>query len=78
MSRKLFFEIVQGIETYIQTHHPLLTHFDFFRVPPDSICLMSFSVIIKCTYAISQLACGMTRDALDEYLQIGNIVHTNV
>ena len=32
MSRKLFLEIVSGIENYIQTHHPLPPHFDFFRV----------------------------------------------
>nr|GEZ17185.1 hypothetical protein [Tanacetum cinerariifolium] len=36
MSRKLFLELVSGIENYIQTHHPLLPHFDFFRVRPDA------------------------------------------
>ncbi|GKF96768.1 hypothetical protein Tco_0292589, partial [Tanacetum coccineum] len=36
MSRKLFLEIVSGIENYIQTHHPLPSHFDFFRVRPDA------------------------------------------
>ncbi|GJT16624.1 retrovirus-related pol polyprotein from transposon TNT 1-94 [Tanacetum coccineum] len=33
--------------------------------------LMGFSVIIKCTSAIRQLAYGTSPDALDEYLQIG-------
>ena len=33
--------------------------------------LSGFSVIMKCTYTIRQLAYGATPDALDEYLQIG-------
>lgn len=32
---------------------------------------MSFSVIMKCTCALRQLAFGIHADALDEYLQIG-------
>ncbi|GJR66299.1 hypothetical protein Tco_0012364 [Tanacetum coccineum] len=32
MSRKLFLEIVAGIENYIQTVGPLPPHFNFFRV----------------------------------------------
>nr|GEZ73156.1 hypothetical protein [Tanacetum cinerariifolium] len=36
MSRKLFLEIVAGFENYIQTHHPLPRHFDFFKVRPDA------------------------------------------
>ncbi|GJT98937.1 ALP1-like protein [Tanacetum coccineum] len=36
MSRKLFLEIVSCIENYIQTHHPLPPHFDFFRVRHDA------------------------------------------
>nr|GEV62097.1 ribonuclease H-like domain-containing protein [Tanacetum cinerariifolium] len=70
MSRKLFLEIVLGIENYIQTHHPLPPRFDFFRVRPDATGLPGFSVIMKCTCAIRQLAYGVTRDALDEYLQM--------
>ncbi|GKA44056.1 putative reverse transcriptase domain-containing protein [Tanacetum coccineum] len=52
MSRKLFLEIVSGIENYIQTYHPLPPHFDFFRVRPDATGLPGFSVIMKCTCAI--------------------------
>ncbi|GJZ82391.1 hypothetical protein Tco_0647564 [Tanacetum coccineum] len=63
MSRKLFLEIVSGIENYIQTHYPLPLHFDFFRVRPDAMGLPGFSVIMKCTSAIRQLAYGVTPDA---------------
>ncbi|GKE92173.1 hypothetical protein Tco_1573268 [Tanacetum coccineum] len=72
MSRKLFLEIVSGIENYIQTHHPLPLYFDFFRVRPDAMGLPGFSVIMKCTCAICQLAYGVTPNSLDEYLQMGN------
>ncbi|GJS99376.1 peptidyl-prolyl cis-trans isomerase CYP40-like protein [Tanacetum coccineum] len=72
MSRELFLEIVSGIENYIQTHHPLPPHFNFFRVRPDATGLPGFSVIMKCTCAIRQLAAGVTPDSLDEYLQMGN------
>ncbi|GJU76148.1 transcription elongation factor SPT6 [Tanacetum coccineum] len=72
MSRKLFLEIVSGIENYIQTHHPLPPHFDFFRVRADATGLQGFSVIMKCTSAIRQLAYDLTPDALDEYLQMGD------
>ncbi|GJV94348.1 ALP1-like protein isoform X1 [Tanacetum coccineum] len=72
MSRELFLEIVSGIENYIQTHHPLPPHFDFFRVRPDATGLPGFSVIMKCTCAIRQLAYDVTPDSLDEYLQMGN------
>ena len=71
MSRKLFLEIVQGIENYIENNHPLPAHFDFFRQRPNCTGLMSFSVIMKCTCALRQLAYGISPDALDEYLQIG-------
>ncbi|GJT68696.1 transcription elongation factor SPT6 [Tanacetum coccineum] len=60
------------IENYIQIHHPLPPHFDFFRVRPDATGLLGFSVIMKCTCAIHQLAYGVTPDSLDEYLQMGN------
>ncbi|GKD68310.1 retrovirus-related pol polyprotein from transposon TNT 1-94 [Tanacetum coccineum] len=52
-------------------HDPLPAHFIFFVVQPDATGLMGFSVIIKCTSAISQLAYKTSPDALDEYLQIG-------
>ncbi|GKE13171.1 hypothetical protein Tco_1416722 [Tanacetum coccineum] len=70
MSRKLFLEIVSGIENYIETHHHLPSHFDFFRVRPDATGLLGFSVIMKCISAIRQLAYGVTPDSLDEYLQM--------
>ncbi|GJS99257.1 hypothetical protein Tco_0632832 [Tanacetum coccineum] len=72
MSRKLFLDIVSGIENYIETHHPLSPHFDFFRVRPDATGIPGFSVIMKCTSAIRQLAYGVTPDSLDEYLQMGS------
>ncbi|GJS27601.1 ALP1-like protein [Tanacetum coccineum] len=72
MSRKLFLDIVSGIENYIETHHPLSPHFDFFRVRPDATGVPGFSVIMKCTCAIRQLAYGVTPDSLDEYLQMGS------
>ncbi|GKA16699.1 ALP1-like protein isoform X1 [Tanacetum coccineum] len=71
MNRSLFLEIVQGIEKYIKTHYPLPAHFDFFVVRPDATGLMGFSVIIKCTSVIRQLAYNTSPDALDEYLQMG-------
>ncbi|GJW20542.1 ALP1-like protein isoform X1 [Tanacetum coccineum] len=43
----------------------------FFVVRPDATGLMGFSVIMKCTSAIRQLAYEASPDALDEYLQIG-------
>ncbi|GKB62749.1 hypothetical protein Tco_0918935 [Tanacetum coccineum] len=70
MNRSLFLEIVQGIETYIETVHPLLDHFKFFITRPDATGLMSFSVIMKCTSVIRQLAYVTPPDALDEYLQM--------
>ena len=71
MSRKIFLEIVQRIETYIQIVHPLPGHFKFFVVRPDATGQMSFSVIMKCTSIICQLAYDLTLDVLDEYLQMG-------
>nr|GEW24614.1 hypothetical protein [Tanacetum cinerariifolium] len=61
----------RGVKKYIETHYPLLAHFDFFGVRPDTTGLMGFSVIMKCTSAIRQLAYGTSPDALDEYLQMG-------
>ncbi|GJV52669.1 hypothetical protein Tco_1448410 [Tanacetum coccineum] len=45
MSRKLFLEIVAGIENYIQTVDHLPPHFDFFRVRPDATDNIMESVI---------------------------------
>ncbi|GJY89109.1 hypothetical protein Tco_0503737 [Tanacetum coccineum] len=39
-------------------------------VRPDATGLPGFSVVMKCTSAIRQLAYGVTPDALDEYLQM--------
>ncbi|GJZ45106.1 ALP1-like protein [Tanacetum coccineum] len=72
MSRKLFLEIVAGIETYIQIVDHLLPYSDFFRVRPDATGQPSFSVIMKCISALRQLAYDVTPDALDEYLQMGD------
>ncbi|GJW01164.1 nucleotide-binding alpha-beta plait domain-containing protein [Tanacetum coccineum] len=84
MNRELFLKIVQGIENYIQTVNPLPKHFQFFTIRYDCTGLKSFSVIMKCTSAIRQLAYGTTPDALDEYLQMGvqmvvvTLQHANV
>ncbi|GKC27450.1 transcription elongation factor SPT6 [Tanacetum coccineum] len=64
MNRSLFLEIVQGIENYIKTHDPLPAHFKFFVVRPDVTGLMSFSVIMKYTSVIRQLAYDTSPDAL--------------
>ncbi|GKD59263.1 hypothetical protein Tco_1296772 [Tanacetum coccineum] len=78
MNRSLFLKIVQGIENYIETHDPLPAHFKFFVVRPDATGLMSFSVIMKCTSAIRQLAYDTSPDALDESYKWRNIVHAIV
>ncbi|GKE35418.1 ALP1-like protein isoform X1, partial [Tanacetum coccineum] len=72
MSREIFLEIVSGIENYIQTHHLLPPQFDFFRVRPDATGLPGFSVIMKCTCAIRQLAYGVTPDSLDGVASANN------
>ncbi|GKC59413.1 hypothetical protein Tco_1087011 [Tanacetum coccineum] len=56
----------ERIENYSQTHHPLPPHFDFFKVRPDAMGLPGFSVIVKCTSAIRQLAYDVIPDALAE------------
>ena len=68
MSRKLFLEIVSGIESY--TADPLPAHFAYFSQEPDCTGRMGISVLMKCTMAIRQLAYGNTPDAFDEYLQM--------
>ncbi|GJW82509.1 ALP1-like protein [Tanacetum coccineum] len=62
----------ESIENHIQTVDPLPLHFDFFRVRPDATGLPGFSVIMKCTSSIRQLAYSVTPDALDEYLKMGD------
>nr|GEW47669.1 hypothetical protein [Tanacetum cinerariifolium] len=47
-------------------------HLKYPEVRPDATGLSGFSVIMKCTCAIRQLAYGVTPDSLDEYLQMGN------
>lgn len=68
MRRKLFLEIVEGIQSYIAD--PLSKNFKFLNVGPDATGRMSMSVIMKCTSVIRQLANGTTPDAFDEYLQM--------
>ena len=67
MSGKLFLEIVIGISTY----GSLPEHFEFFNVSSDATGQMSFSVIMKYTFAIRQLAYGTKPYAFHEYLQWG-------
>ncbi|GKC44739.1 ALP1-like protein, partial [Tanacetum coccineum] len=70
MNYSLLLEIVQGIENYIETVNSLPGHFKFFVVRPDATGLMSFSIIMKCTSVIRQLAYNTSHDKLDEYLQM--------
>jgi hypothetical protein len=69
MSRKLFLDIIKGIESY--ESDPLPDHFKYFIVGPDATGRMSISFLMKCTSAIHQLAYGSSPDAFDEYLQMG-------
>ena len=70
MSSKLFLEIFECIETYIQNNDPLPDHFQFFVARLDATGQMSCSVIMKCTAVIRQLAYNTSPDAFDEYLQL--------
>ncbi|GKC14024.1 ALP1-like protein isoform X1 [Tanacetum coccineum] len=47
-------------------------HIAHVVVRPDATGVPGFSVIMKCTCAIRQLAYGVTPDSLDEYLQMGS------
>ena len=69
MSRKLFLQIVKGIESYESDDIP--DHFKFFKLGPDCTGRGSISALMKCTSAIRQLAYGTALDAFDEYLQMG-------
>ncbi|GJY50907.1 hypothetical protein Tco_0441754 [Tanacetum coccineum] len=68
ISSTLFNKIVNDILSY--DVQPLLEYFNFFRQRYDCTSRLSISPILKCTYAIRQLAYGTAPDAFDEYLQI--------
>jgi hypothetical protein len=68
MSRKLFLEIVEGIQSYYSD--PLPDHFKFMNKGPDATGRQSISTLMRCTAAIRQLAYGNAPDAFDEYLQM--------
>lgn len=69
MSRKLFMQIVNGIESYESDVIP--DHFQYFKSGIDCTGRASISPLMKCTSAIRQLAHGTAPDAFDEYLQMG-------
>lgn len=69
MSRKLFLDIVKGIESY--ESDPIPDHFIYFSVGPDATGRTSINILMKCTSAIRQLAYDSSPDAFDEYLQMG-------
>ncbi|GJR73709.1 ALP1-like protein [Tanacetum coccineum] len=66
-------EAEERLKTDYFGHNPKYPLYYFRkRVRPDATGLPGFSVIMKCTCAIRQLAAGITPDSLDEYLQMGN------
>nr|GEX86783.1 hypothetical protein [Tanacetum cinerariifolium] len=60
MSRRLFTKIVREVTDASQ----------FFQERYDCTGQRSISVLMKCTFAVRQLAYGCVPDSLDEYLQI--------
>ncbi|GJZ08276.1 hypothetical protein Tco_0542559 [Tanacetum coccineum] len=71
MSRRLFTRIVQEITD----------DYSYFQVLPDCAGRIGISALVKCTFAIRQMAYDIVPNALDEYLQMGatiardNLVH---
>nr|GFA05369.1 hypothetical protein [Tanacetum cinerariifolium] len=68
MSSTLLAQIVNDITSY--DAQPLSGYFRFFRKGYDAASRANIGPILKCTYAIRQLAYGTAPDAFDEYLQI--------
>ncbi|GJU29895.1 ALP1-like protein [Tanacetum coccineum] len=61
MCRKLFTQIVREVTGY----------FPFFQQTTDCTGRVGISSLMKCTFAIRQMAYGAVPDALDKYLQMG-------
>nr|GEU29394.1 hypothetical protein [Tanacetum cinerariifolium] len=61
MSRRLFTKIVREVTDASQ----------FFKERYDCTGQRSISALMKCTFAVRQLAYGCVPDSLDEYLQMG-------
>ncbi|GJZ08344.1 hypothetical protein Tco_0542627 [Tanacetum coccineum] len=61
MDRVLFTRIVRGLSD----------NCPYFQEGRDAIGKTGISALVKCTFAIRQLAYGAVPDSLDEYLQIG-------
>nr|GEY39383.1 hypothetical protein [Tanacetum cinerariifolium] len=61
MSRRLFTRLVQEISD----------HYPYFQVRPDFSGRIGICALVKCTFAIRQMAYDTVPDALDEYLQMG-------
>ncbi|GJZ19540.1 hypothetical protein Tco_0556130 [Tanacetum coccineum] len=71
MSRRLFTCLVQEISD----------HYPYFQVRHNCSRRIRLFALVKCTFAIHQMAYGTVPDALEEYLQMGattardNLVH---
>nr|GEU91354.1 reverse transcriptase domain-containing protein [Tanacetum cinerariifolium] len=61
MSRRLFTHIVQEITN----------QYPYFQLHPNCAGKIGISALVKCTFAIRQMAYDTVLDALDEYLQMG-------
>ncbi|GJZ13792.1 hypothetical protein Tco_0549022 [Tanacetum coccineum] len=61
MNRSLFTRIVRDLSA----------NCPYFQEGCDDVGKVGISALVKCTYAIRQLAYAAVQDSLDEYLQIG-------
>ncbi|GJT48711.1 ALP1-like protein isoform X1 [Tanacetum coccineum] len=68
MSSTLFNKIVNNILSY--DVEPIPEYFTYFKPRYDATGRLSIDPILKCTYAIRQLAYDTAPDAFDEYLKI--------
>ncbi|GJW47020.1 RNA-directed DNA polymerase, eukaryota [Tanacetum coccineum] len=68
MSSRLFNKIFNDILSY--DVQPLPEYFSYFRSRLDATGRNSIGSILKCTFAIRQMAYGTSPDAFDEYFQI--------
>src|SRR5581483_4889320 len=57
---------------FIRIMYDLYTRYPYFQQQYDAAGLPSFSPLQKCTAAIRQLAYGITGDAFDEYVRMGD------
>ncbi|GKB47074.1 retrovirus-related pol polyprotein from transposon TNT 1-94 [Tanacetum coccineum] len=72
MSSRLFNKILNDILSY--DVQPLPEYFSYFRSRLDATGRNSIGSILKCTSTIRQMTYGTSPDALDEYLQIAELI----